>query len=176
MEFHASKPVNEISTYLPIVHLVAQQISEVVFPFHLIDDDPAQKLPEYLSAGIELFLPVVHVVQFISHQDPYRIGNYLTEAAVTIDGYVTVVGIIYNDEISALRHIAQHTLKCRRTGAGGRHETEITAEFIALCQISEVREGIEAYLYRWGIDFCLNHDFSVFVQSPSPRVPWHPVL
>lgn len=65
------------------------------------------------------------------------------------------------------RHIAQHTLKCRRTGAGGRHETEITAEFIALCQISEVREGIEAYLYRWGIDFCLNHDFFSLLFSSS---------
>ena len=39
MEFHASEPVDEICTYLPVVHLVAQQIGKVAFPLHLVDDD-----------------------------------------------------------------------------------------------------------------------------------------
>ena len=167
MELHARKPVNKIRTYLPIIHLVAQQIGEIAFPLHLVYEDAAQKLAEYLAACVELLLAVVHVVEPVAHQDPHRIGYYLTETSVSVHRHVAVVGIVYHYEVPALLHICQHALKGHGTGAGGGQESQFLGKLVLLRQVSEVGESIEAHLYRWSVDVCLDHDFFSLLFSSS---------
>lgn len=103
MELNACETVDEIGTYLTAVYLIAEHIG-VFFelPVVLIDDDFAQKLPEYLAACVELLLSVIHVKLFVAHEDPHGISDDLAVTTVTIDGHVALVGVIDDHKVLLL--------------------------------------------------------------------------
>lgn len=125
VELNACETVDEISTYLSVVNVVAKQVGEVCLPLIFVNENLGQELTEDLAAGVELLLAVIHVELFVAHENPHGIGDGLEESAITMDIDIALVGIVDDHEISRFRHVGQHALEGSRTGAGGGLEAQL---------------------------------------------------